>query len=155
MGSPLAVILANIFMGFYESKRLNEYNLSKPKFYLRYVDDILATFDKEQDSLSFLNLLSKRHPNIKLRLEKQINQSLVNAHLNWSQSLILVVDPLTVLIGFINFLSFVDVIKMSTVSFLVQVDSGILSLQNAFLGSIIQMVLNLKVNRHLLSLGSF
>ena len=155
MGSPLALILANIFMGFYESKRLNEYNLSKPKFYLRYVDDILATFDKEQDSLSFLNLLSKRHPNIKLRLEKQINQSLVNAHLNWSQSLILVVDPLTVLIGFINFLSFVDVIKMSTVSFLVQVDSGILSLQNAFLGSIIQMVLNLKVNRHLLSLGSF
>ena len=53
MGSPLALILANIFMGFYESKRLNEYNLSKPKFYLRYVDDILATFDKEQDSLSF------------------------------------------------------------------------------------------------------
>ena len=25
-------------------------DLSKPKFYLRYVDDILAAFDKEQDS---------------------------------------------------------------------------------------------------------
>ena len=35
MGSPLAPVLANIFMGFYESKWLNEYNLSKPKFYLR------------------------------------------------------------------------------------------------------------------------
>ena len=43
MGSPLAPIFANIFMGFYESKWLNEYNLNKPKFYLRY--------DKEQDSL--------------------------------------------------------------------------------------------------------
>ena len=45
MGSPLAPVLANIFMGFYESKRLNEYNLNRPKFYLRYVDDILAAFD--------------------------------------------------------------------------------------------------------------
>ena len=53
MGSPLAPVLANIFMGFYESKELNEYNLNKPKFYLRYVDNILAAFDKEQDSLNF------------------------------------------------------------------------------------------------------
>ena len=53
MGSPLAPVLANIFMGFYESKWLNEYNLNKPKFYLRYVDDILAAFDKKQDSLNF------------------------------------------------------------------------------------------------------
>ena len=42
MGSPLAPVLANIFMGFYESKWLNEYNLNKRNFYLRYVDDILA-----------------------------------------------------------------------------------------------------------------
>ena len=37
---------------------------------MRYVDDILAAFDQEQDSLNFLN---KRHPNIKLTTEKQIN----------------------------------------------------------------------------------
>ena len=43
MGSPLAPVLANIF------KWLNEYNLNKPKFYLRYVDDILAAFGNEQD----------------------------------------------------------------------------------------------------------
>ena len=53
MGSPLAPVLANIFMGFHESKWLNEYNLNKPKFYLRYVDDILAAFENEQDSLNF------------------------------------------------------------------------------------------------------
>ena len=73
MGSPLAPVLANIFMSFYESKWLNEYNLNKPKFYLKYVDDILAAFDKEQDSLNFLN---KRHPNIKFTIEKQINHSI-------------------------------------------------------------------------------
>ena len=53
MGSPLTTVLANIFMGFHESKWLNEYNLNKPKFYLRYVDDILAAFDNEHDSLNF------------------------------------------------------------------------------------------------------
>ena len=55
MGSPLAPVAANISMGFQESKWLNEYNLNEAKFYLRYVDDILAAFDKEQDSLKFLN----------------------------------------------------------------------------------------------------
>ena len=51
MGSPLAPVFANIFMGFHESKWL--YNLNKPKFYFRYVDDILAAFDNEQDSSNF------------------------------------------------------------------------------------------------------
>ena len=59
----------------YESKWLNEYNLNKPKFYLRSVDDILASFDKEQDLLNFLNFLNKRHPNIKFMIQKQINHS--------------------------------------------------------------------------------
>ena len=48
MGTPLIPILANIFMGFHKSMWLNEYNLNKSKFYLRYVDDILAPFDNEQ-----------------------------------------------------------------------------------------------------------
>ena len=76
MGSPLAPVLANIFMGFYESKWINKYNLTEPKFYLRYVDDILAAFDKEQDLLNFLNFLNKRHRNIKFMIEEQINHSI-------------------------------------------------------------------------------
>ena len=76
IGSSMAPVLANIIMGFYESKRLDEYNLNKPKFYLRYVDEILAAFDKEQDSLDFLNFLNKRHPSIKFTIEKQINHSI-------------------------------------------------------------------------------
>ena len=76
MGSPLTPVLANIFIGFYESKWLNEYNLNEPKLYLRYVDDTLATFEKEQNSLNFLNFLNNKHPNIKFTIEKQVNHSI-------------------------------------------------------------------------------
>ena len=61
-------------MGFHKSKWLNEYNLNKPRFYLRYVDDILAASDNERDSLNFFN---NRHPNIKFTIGKQINHSIV------------------------------------------------------------------------------
>ena len=80
MGSPLTHVLANIFLGFYESKWLNEYNLNKHNFYFRYIDDILAAFDKEQDSLNFSNFLNKRHSNIKFTTEKQINHSIAFLH---------------------------------------------------------------------------
>ena len=63
-------------MGFHESQWLNEYNLNKPKFYLRYVDDILATLGNKQDSLHFLDVLNNGHPNIKFTTEKQINHSI-------------------------------------------------------------------------------
>ena len=58
MVSALAPGLANNCMGFYESKLLNEFNLNNPTFHLRYVDDILAGFEREQDSLNFLNFLN-------------------------------------------------------------------------------------------------
>ena len=53
MSSHLVPVLANIFVGFHKSKGLNECNLSKPKFYLRYTGDILAAFENKQDSLFF------------------------------------------------------------------------------------------------------
>ena len=76
MGSPVAPVFANTFMDFHKSKWLKEYNLNKPKFYLRYVDDILAAFDNEQDSMNILNFLNHRHPNIKFTIEKQIKHSI-------------------------------------------------------------------------------
>ena len=76
MSTPLAPVLANIFMGFNQSKWLNEYSLNKSNFYLRYVDDTLAAFDNEQYSLNFLDFLNNRHPNIKFTIEKQSNHSI-------------------------------------------------------------------------------
>ena len=63
-------------MGFHESKWLNEYNLNKPKFCLRYGNGILAAFNNEQDSLNSLIFLNNRHPNIKFTTEKKINHSI-------------------------------------------------------------------------------
>ena len=62
-------------MGFDEFKRLNEYNLKKPKLYLRFVEYIPAAFDNEQDTLNFLN---SRHPSIKFIIEKQNNHSITS-----------------------------------------------------------------------------
>ena len=62
-------------MSFYESKWLNDYNLNKPKFYVKYIDDILAAFEKEHDSLNFLNVLRNKYPNIKFTIEKQVSYS--------------------------------------------------------------------------------
>ena len=77
MGSPLAPVLANILMGIYESKWLNEYNLNKHKLYLRYVDDILAAFEKEQDS-SFSRFLNNKHPYIKFTIKNKLTTPLLS-----------------------------------------------------------------------------
>ena len=55
---------------------VNEYNLNKRKFYLRYVDNILATSEKEQESLNFLNFLNNKNPIITSTIEKQVNHSI-------------------------------------------------------------------------------
>ena len=70
MDFSVAPGLANNLMGVHESKWLNEYNLNKRKFYSRYVYDILAAFENEQESLD------NRYPNIKFTIEKQIYQSI-------------------------------------------------------------------------------
>ena len=64
MSSSLTPVLPNIFTNFYESKSLNQYHLNKLKFF------ILAAFDKEEDSLDFLDFLNKRHPKINFSIEK-------------------------------------------------------------------------------------
>ena len=83
MGSPLVPVLANIFMGLYESKWLNQYNVKKAKLYLNLLkiyslllDDILAAFEQQKESLNFLDFLNKKHRNIKFTIEKQINHSI-------------------------------------------------------------------------------
>ena len=76
MSSPLATVLANIFMGFYESKWLNKYNVNKSKVYLQYVSRILAAFEKERDSLNFSNSLNNKYPNMKFMMGKQVNHSI-------------------------------------------------------------------------------
>ena len=69
----LAPVLANVFMGFYKTKWLNEYNLNKPKIYPSKADDISSAFCNKHDWLNFFNFLINSHSNSKFRVEKQIN----------------------------------------------------------------------------------
>ena len=51
MGSPLGPALANIVVGYYESKLFNE--ISKPIVYCRYVDHTFLFFTKKLTSKNF------------------------------------------------------------------------------------------------------
>ena len=69
MGSPLAPILANLFMGHNETIWINQYVGKKPNFYKRYVDDIFASFDNETNAEEFFCYINSMHPNIKFTKE--------------------------------------------------------------------------------------
>ena len=56
MGSPFGPTLANIFVGYYESKLFNV--ISKPNVHCRYVDGTFSLFHKETDFQKFLNCLA-------------------------------------------------------------------------------------------------
>ena len=73
MGSPLGPALANIFVGYYESKLFNK--ISKPTVYCRYVDDTFSLFHKETEFQKFLNCLNSLHPS-KFTNEIETNNSL-------------------------------------------------------------------------------
>ena len=76
MGSPLAPVLANLFMGHHEKIWLDNYGNSKPLEYKRYVDDIFCLFNNEEEAHMFLEYLNKQHPNIKFTPEPENNGKL-------------------------------------------------------------------------------
>ena len=76
MGSPLAPVLANLFLGFHENDWINSFEGFKPLYYKRYVDDIIAVFEHETQADDFLSHLNSRHPNIKFTIEYEKDQKL-------------------------------------------------------------------------------
>ena len=69
MGSPLGPILANIFVGFQESKLFSK--VKPPTMYCRYVDDCFAIFDNQTDCDSFYKSLNNSHPSLQYTCEKE------------------------------------------------------------------------------------
>ena len=53
IGSPLAPVLANLFMGHHERIWLENFKASSILFYQCYVDDTLCLFDTEHDATFF------------------------------------------------------------------------------------------------------
>ena len=76
MGSPIAPILANLFLGYHEGKWLLDYPGNKPSYYKRYVDDVIAVFENEHDANAFLEYLNTKHKNIKFTMETEKDNKL-------------------------------------------------------------------------------
>ena len=76
MGSLLAPVLANLFLGHHEKIWLKNYQGPSNLFYRRYVDDIFCVFDNENDAKLFFDFISSQHPNIKFTIEKETNKVL-------------------------------------------------------------------------------
>ena len=65
IGSLLGLTLANFFMADLETKLTNKLQTSKPKLYLRYVDDIFSISDNQKACSSIFRQLNAQHPHIK------------------------------------------------------------------------------------------
>ena len=76
MGSPLAPVLANLFLGHRERIWLENYKASSILFYRRYVDDTFCLFETEHDATLFFDYINDRHPNIRFTMEKEIDKKI-------------------------------------------------------------------------------
>ena len=68
MGSPLGPALANIFVGYLESK-IPDHNL--PLLYCRFVDDTFSIFWENKSAFDFFSLLNQMHKNLQFTMETE------------------------------------------------------------------------------------
>ena len=68
MGSPVAPVSANIFVGHCEGKMDQE---RWPVFYNRFVDDTFTLFFSRQESEDFFQILNNFHPALQFTVENE------------------------------------------------------------------------------------
>ena len=78
IGSPLGPTLANFFLGCIEEKIFAHNEELLPKLYWRYIDDVYAVFDCDNDCLKFLEVLNSQHKDIEFTVEKAAEFSTLN-----------------------------------------------------------------------------
>ena len=76
MASPLAPVLANLFMGHHEKIWLEQHQGPELLFYCRYVDDTFRLFHSEQDAIAFFDHINSQHTNIRFTMEKETDHVL-------------------------------------------------------------------------------
>ena len=76
MGSPLAPIFLNIFMGYHETEWIRNYYYIRLFYYKRYVNDIFAVFETKDHAVSFYNHINKQHRSIMFTMETEKNGKL-------------------------------------------------------------------------------
>ena len=70
MGSQLGPALANISVGFYETKLIS--NANKPHRYHRYVDDTFVALNSEKEYDDFFHFSQLPSPSIRLILRRNV-----------------------------------------------------------------------------------
>ena len=73
MGSRLGPVLANIFVGYCESKVEQAH---WPLMYNRFVDDTFAVFNNEEESHDFFCELNELHPALKFTTDAETDNQL-------------------------------------------------------------------------------
>ena len=74
MGSPLGLALANIFVGYHETKLF--LNIKKPLISYCYVDDNFVVFENEDDCKKFFFSLNSLHSSLHFMFKKEVNSFL-------------------------------------------------------------------------------
>ena len=71
MGSPLASVLANLFLGHHENMWLQSYEGPSVPFCGRYVYDTLGIFNTENEAKLFFDFFNSQHPTIRFTMAKK------------------------------------------------------------------------------------
>jgi len=76
MGSPIFLVIANIFMHHFEEETVQKM-LKKPKDWFRYVDDTFVIWRYGRAELrKFLIFFNNQHPNIRFTMDIEENKKL-------------------------------------------------------------------------------
>ena len=75
MGSPLSLVLANIYMECFEEMALGSTSL-KPSMWLRYVDDTFILWPHQEDVQILLDHVNSVRPSIQFTMEKEQDNKL-------------------------------------------------------------------------------
>ena len=77
MGSPLGLVLANIFLCHHEMNWLRKCPTSfTPVLYKRYVDDIVVLMDSKKSLVCFFRYMNSKHPNMSFTYETEENDQI-------------------------------------------------------------------------------
>lgn len=66
MGTPFAVVFANLFLGHLELKLSCREDINQPIFFRRYIDDLFLVFSSAEDAHHFIATYNSFYPSIKL-----------------------------------------------------------------------------------------
>ena len=72
IGSLVGAVLANIFVGYFESKLFKD--VERDLKYVMYADDIFVSYNKITFNINVLfNKISSSHPSLKFTIENEVN----------------------------------------------------------------------------------